>query len=398
MTRIQIARALCELSGVRNIVTNYNAGTYTDANIATPASYWINAGIRLLDRRWAQTGTYRRVEVPIETGQVYFQLPKSKFVQLVETTNDDGDRFSLIQTPHRELREKYADEWADVDRDVPLYWTRAYGQVNSSDVVAFSQFATSATLTNTDPTGNSGAAILAANPNVWYAYPTAAWTHDAGADSMTYTANASVPRLGLHVGSDKNAGVSFTITADVSVDSIGVAVGYWNGTSFSAIDSSSTLLTGDGTITFTPNITWNMVFLFAAESGTFTTPVGTLNFALSTSGAGEITGVGTSLLTPDFTSEWFAALPPSDAARTLTVFGDFSAPLDADTDTNWWTVNHPNLVIRAARAELELDLFRNVSGMTGFLGQIEAELERMLALDRLAYISAMSPQEACING
>lgn len=54
--------------------------------------------------------------------------------------------------------------------------------------------------------------------------------------------------------------------------------------------------------------------------------------------------------------------PPDHANYTLQVEGVFySDELEDDTDYNWWTVNHPLLVVQAALYKLE-EMYRNTEG------------------------------------
>lgn len=92
-------------------------------------------------------------------------------------------------------------------------------------------------------------------------------------------------------------------------------------------------------------------------------------------------------------------LPPADRDYTLEIFGKFNTSvLSADTDTNWWTANYPELVVRSARLQLELDGHRNVSGLQAFQGQLEGEIAMLVANDRFAFIAGYTPQEAVVNG
>lgn len=92
-------------------------------------------------------------------------------------------------------------------------------------------------------------------------------------------------------------------------------------------------------------------------------------------------------------------LPPADRTYTIHIFGDFStADLSSGSDTNWWTVNWPRHVVRAARIQLEIDGHRNISGYEAFRGVLEADIQLLLCNDRFAYIAGLSPEEAVQNG
>lgn len=367
MTRIQLAQALSELSGVRDLVEDYEGGDYRDkSGIATPASYWINAGIRLLDQRWALSGTRKRTSVSLAQGQVYFEIPSVEFIERIETFDVDGVRQVLRQIPHDELRNMYEYPLEDEDQDLPRFWTRAYGQ----------RF--TAGLENGDFSSNL-----------------ASWTIQAGTPTviggvLTLDSNGADPNdiIYQRVSGSVEGGQDVTVVIDdiTGGANVIIGVGIWN-TDYSDITlvTSETYSTA-GTKTFTPSGAWDVISIAIAADGAATAEVSSITLESETD------------TTPTFTSPWFIAMPPADQAYTLTVFGDFSQELDSDSAVNWWSMNKPDWVIEAARAKLELDRHRNVSGMTAFLGHVEAELERMVAQDRFSHISGMTPKEACIDG
>lgn len=366
MTRIQLAQALCELSGVRDLVEDYEGGDFSDkTGIITPASYWINAGIRLLDHRWALSGTKKRTSVSLSQGQVYFEVPGVEFIERIETFDSDGIRHVLRQIPHDELRNMYEDPLEDVTADLPTYWCRAYGQRQAVEFPNgdFSEGLGDWVIQAGSPTVSGGVLMLDSN-----------W---ASPNDIIYQ---RIPG-GVPEGVD----VSITVDALTTGASVAIGVGTWN-TSFADITLvTASSSTGVGTVSFTPTGAWDVIIIAIASD---------------TSATAEISNVAivSEDETPTFNTPWFISMPPADQSYTLTVFGNFGQELTTDTSVNWWSINKPDWVIEAARAKLELDRHRNVSGMTAFLGHIEAELERMVAQDRFSYISGLTPKEACIDG
>lgn len=83
-------------------------------------------------------------------------------------------------------------------------------------------------------------------------------------------------------------------------------------------------------------------------------------------------------------------MSPTDAIITLYVYGRFySAPLEADTDENYWSVNHPDILILASmrtmdyhsrNREGELDYAQIVNGL---LAPIDRDLAEWDAASRL---------------
>lgn len=63
--------------------------------------------------------------------------------------------------------------------------------------------------------------------------------------------------------------------------------------------------------------------------------------------------------------------PPTDVQLHLEVHGLFYSPeLSADTDLSYWSVVHPETLVRAALYELEID-YRNTQGANDWLGALE---------------------------
>lgn len=59
--------------------------------------------------------------------------------------------------------------------------------------------------------------------------------------------------------------------------------------------------------------------------------------------------------------------PPPDQRYTLQILSAwYSKELKNDTDQNFWTVEYPDLLVRAARRSIEIDLHRNRSGRADF--------------------------------
>lgn len=73
-------------------------------------------------------------------------------------------------------------------------------------------------------------------------------------------------------------------------------------------------------------------------------------------------------------------MPPPDAAYTLKVVGTvYDKAFVNDTDETWWSVNHPELLILAARVHMEIALHRNVSGAQALRDQIQQRIMEIAA-------------------
>lgn len=67
--------------------------------------------------------------------------------------------------------------------------------------------------------------------------------------------------------------------------------------------------------------------------------------------------------------------PPSDAAYTVVLEGvGFSTPLLIDTDTSYWSVGHPDLLLLASLYKMEV-FYRNTQGANDYLGSLRDAMQ-----------------------
>jgi len=65
-------------------------------------------------------------------------------------------------------------------------------------------------------------------------------------------------------------------------------------------------------------------------------------------------------------------LPPPDESIVIEVIGQFySEELSLDADENFWTINHPGLLLLAAMYQLEVLAHRNTEGANDYLRQLD---------------------------
>ncbi len=69
---------------------------------------------------------------------------------------------------------------------------------------------------------------------------------------------------------------------------------------------------------------------------------------------------------------------PSDGVYTLTVFGRFYSPeLKSNTDVSYWSQEQPELLVEAARYEIELQQHRNTAGTNAWLTDLLARVREI---------------------
>jgi hypothetical protein len=93
-------------------------------------------------------------------------------------------------------------------------------------------------------------------------------------------------------------------------------------------------------------------------------------------------------------------MPPVDTAGTITVLGHFkSKELSANGDTNFWTVNYPELLIQAANYSLE-SFYRNTEGAKDWKNIIDETLvgiDYNLVEEEISGVNRMEEELETIN-
>ena len=91
-------------------------------------------------------------------------------------------------------------------------------------------------------------------------------------------------------------------------------------------------------------------------------------------------------------------LPPPDAAYTVKILARwFSKELTADADVSVWTMNRPELLVRAARLQMEVDLHRASEASNIFVASLVDDLDKLYQ-DFKAEQMAGPPADWIMNG
>lgn len=91
-------------------------------------------------------------------------------------------------------------------------------------------------------------------------------------------------------------------------------------------------------------------------------------------------------------------MPPADTTYTVEVLAAFySLDLSADADVSFWSVNHPELLVRAARLMIETDLHRNRQGQDDFEQPLVRDCMKIYH-DMIAEEMAGPPEQYVMGG
>lgn len=69
-------------------------------------------------------------------------------------------------------------------------------------------------------------------------------------------------------------------------------------------------------------------------------------------------------------------MPPSSESITMEVLGGaYAYEMREDSDVSWWSDRHPEILVRAARMQLEIDRHRNSTGVKDFVEMLLADVK-----------------------
>jgi len=394
LNHVQARRVLCEQSGYHELVTDFNGGDYSNNSaLISNATYYLNAGQRWIDQRWSNQQVRKRFVTTIPTGAWSVSIPLLDYVERVDIWDGD-DRYRLAQKTEAELRDMYSEDlFGNVTQARPKYYAEATHY--EVELLQNPDFDSSPVIIDFPADGLAGLLTqIQQSPGAWIAMggeqsgdgSAIPWSWANGELSVSNYGAGDSPVVAQYVG--EVAAGDVTVTVELGGDGEG-SVSIWirsvDGTTseFQTLSHVTTL-----THTFEDLGAWSIIQVI--NTGGDNTVISGVSVTAESVEANPL---------PSIRVPWFVTMPPADKTYLLHVFGDFRMEsLIDDADTNYWLQAYPEHVIRAARLQLEMDGHRNISGVKAFKSMLEDDLERMLAEDRFAFISGLTPEEAVRNG
>lgn len=388
MNLVQLRQALVEQSGQRGLVEDAAGGDWSDkTGLVTNATHYINAAIRWLDRRWSQTDTFHRYTVNVISGQYEVPIPRIRNIHRIDIRANGNERQRVSYANLEEFRNCFRLPLEDEATGTPLYWTYSWPELGGGLIDAGFQ-REPVFLTQSPPyTLLDSVTASASNPGVWHVQNENRWSWSLGTLSWEKpSGQTDISIAAINLGRHFTRGA--TMTATVSLDAGKFKIGFADSEAPLADPGQTAWLSAGGSIALAATAQWDtIVFFVGSESGG----------AISAAAEGSITGLTVEI--PRSEDRNILIAPPADGSYTMTIWADFDeSPMSLDADENFWSMKYPELVVRAARVQLEMDSHRNASGAALFQSQIEGELDRMLAEDNFALISSLTPQEAVRHG
>lgn len=370
MNLSEIRQLFVEQTGYTGLVTDAIGGDYSDkAGLLCNGSYFLNAGMRWLDRRWPGQGNERRYSATLTEDAYTLDVPYIQYVRRLDVS--DGTTITHPRMiSYNEMRSLYTEPYANVSSGLPKYWTwnprphaALTGQlVNGSFSLGLEGWTT---YTGT-PSVSGGVLSLSGN--------------GASANDAIYQRLASP--------------IDGSLDISVVVDSVDpgailyVTVGLWVTSPSDVAVVSTTGYTTTGIKTITPGSDWDIIVVFIADDVDNTATVSSI-VVDSANAEAELASYSKQIL----------FMPPASQDYSVEIWGEFkNIPLNAEGSYNWWTVEHPDLVIEAARAIYERQGHRNVSGAKVFEEHCQEELDRLYSEYRFSLYSGMAPEDLALNG
>lgn len=374
-TLAEVRKLFVKRSGHYELVTDWETDDWSDNG----ANDYLRAGQRWLDRLCPSPVLLKKELFTLAAGNHSIDVPDMRHVESIDVT-DGEERTPLIPIPLYEMRKLYTEEWADVERGTPQYWTRLAGHESTEtpvDKLVSSTFAAAFTL---QASIASYAAYMAANY-----YQVAQWalnsaqqtgvTNDNGLTIGAFGAGVTTSVYQWLYGKTIHAPAKLVVSGSITSGTVSVLIGKLN-------DAKTAVTTLQTIPLVSPMV--ETEFPIEVDGADFIT-------ISSTTAIANISSIKV-FYYPPMKRDTLLFLPPADKAYTLSVFGAaYTASLDDDNDVSWWSEKHPEILIRAARLQLEMDAHRNSTGVKDFAAMLEADV-RHIYYETVAEQCAASPR------
>jgi len=373
MNLSEMRQLLVEQTGYTGLVTDAIAGDYSDkSGLLSNATYYINAGVRWLSRRWPGNGSELRFSSNLLSGEHTVSVPYVQFVRRLDLS--DGTTVTHPRMiSYDEMRAKYDKPFSAVTSGAPVYWSwNPRPDRTLSTPIVNGSFAS----------GLSG----------WATAPDSGGSSSATGGVLSLVDSGS-PSPGIYQRLNSVYPQETQVTIDIATLPDGyvrVVFAMWNDSTqeYEAVHVETITTTGTHTFDGDSDGDWDTIAILYTSTGTSTATINSIEMVVSA----ETESIASYQRQMIF-------MPPANDDFTVEIWGDFSAPaLSNNNDDNWWTVEHPDLVVNAARAIYERQGHRNVSGAKAFEESCEEELARLYSEYRFSLYAGMAPEDLSLNG
>jgi len=373
MNLSQMRQLFVEQTGYTGLVTDAIGADYSDkSGLLSNATYYLNAGVRWLSRRWPGNGSELRFSSNLLTGAHLVNIPYVQFVRRLDIS--DG---TIVTHPrmisYDEMRGKYGEPFPSVDSGTPAFWCwNPRPDSTLSTPIVNGDFSAGLSSWSTAPDSGGSSSVTAGVLSLV----------DSGSPSP-----AILQRLSSVYSQETQ------VTIDIATIPNGVVqvfLAMWNDSiqDYELVHLETISTAGVHTFDGDTDGDWDTIAIGYISTGTSTATINSIEIVVSE----EVSSIATY-------QRQMLFMPPASVDYTVEIWGDFSAPeLSNDNDSNWWTQEHPDLVVNAARAIYERQGHRNVSGAKAFEDSCTEELARLYSEYRFSLYSGMAPEDLALNG
>lgn len=153
MNLLSVRQQFVKLSGRYDLATTAVDDYDTDAG----ADFFINAGMRFLDRKYITLKTEASIFEEVASGSWYLTFQNCAAISEV-WCNDDEDRWQLTKYPYKTIKENYAGLVSESDGGEPLYYSPIW--LRSMDSTDFQSLGTFFNFVKTDDDGTYNGIIF----------------------------------------------------------------------------------------------------------------------------------------------------------------------------------------------------------------------------------------------
>lgn len=398
MNLLEIRQNLVRDTGHWELVTDAENDDYTDNG----ADRFISDGAKMLDQLCPAPVVSKEQRVRVYPGQYLLTVPSVRAIEHVEIWDSSGNKHDIEQLDYEALLNEYNEICENVDADIPQYLARvpnlvytlvsnnfkqwyAIGDIDDISVVDL----TAGPLQPLTNVGMDSHWHLDNNRIVWSVDE----AYDL-ADIATFPFRSYLVCVfqEAYIG---EITVSLDVTLSDNVDLL---------CAFTYIDEQP-----EGVYVNVDDDDLEIITISASGVHTITSSRGTYNVLLigidpADSLITQEAITDESVVINDASSVYserkdtVLVMPPADESYTLRVTGTVhDREFSLDTDETWWSANHPELLILAARVGIETSLHRNESGAQQIREQVMQRINEIAAHLTYERVSGRH-DKATING
>jgi hypothetical protein len=401
-----VRREFINSSGRFDLVIDAAGGNYTDNG----ANKILNDAQRYLDRLLPHGSTEYWLHVPIAAGQGIVELQHARYIKEAWITDATDGRKLLTKLGTRDWLDEYPEvTFAEIDSEAPTTWTpmaTALSPENFSEDIEGITLSAGASVVITVTAhkfdvgdyvyiqGVLGTTEL--NTNIYQVIATATDTVTLGgtksSDFTAYLSAGTITRVARGAVAYTPTGIT---EADPAVVTVSAGHSFADGDTVEFADVGGMVELNGNSYTVA-NRTATTFELEDTDSSAFTTFTsgGTINVQSSH----VYTDTDRLVFGENQISRAIIIMPPSDVGRTLSLLCAWkSIPLENNNDRSFWTVNEPNLLVRAGLMQLETDFHRNMTGRRDYQVPLFEEVQQLYH-DMIAEEQAGQPSDWVMKG